>query len=339
MAGIAGDPAGWGATTVISQRDSGCQFLPSTAGPGQYCYRVAGLSVGSELELPGLIGTAPVAPPDVMVCWRPVLPALDGATASGPTWEIAGDRFLLCVPGIARFLLTGGSEIAVEAETGTPPDDVAPFIVGTVFGILLHQRNHIALHASAVEVNGKAVLFCGPSGAGKSTISAALGGRGYPLVADDLCGITLARIPMVHPDGRQLKLWERAIDGLDLTANRRAPVRRRLRKYYVEPGNSVTSALPIGAVYVLREARPPHGPGIERSNAIDAALLLRRNAYRPLLVVRMGQKAEYFKAAAAIAGVAGVFHLTRRLDFDALPEIIDSLEDHWAELNLTGRAA
>jgi hypothetical protein len=327
------------AMDTASLRDCGPQLASLPADLGWHSYRVAGLSLSSEVELPGLIGTAPVSLPDVVICRRPVLPALDGATASGPTWQIAGDRFLLRIPGIARFLMTGGCEIAVETENGTPADEVVPFICGTVFGILLHQRRHIALHASAVEVNGKAVLFCGPSGAGKSTISAALTRCGYPLVADDLCGIVLAETPMVHPDGRQLRLWEQAILGLDLVANRGAPVRQRLRKYYVEPDNSATNALPIGAVYALREARPPRVPGIERPNAIDAALLLRRNAYRPVLLARTGQKAEYFKAAAAIADAsAGIFYLTWPIDFAAIPEVVGWLEDHWAGIGLADRS-
>jgi hypothetical protein len=258
----------------------------------------------------------------------------------GPTWQLAGEQFLLRVPGVARFLLTGGREIAFETEGATPPEDVAAFLVGTVFGILLHQRCEIALHASAVQVNGKAVLFCGPSGAGKSTLAAALIRRGYPLVTDDLCAVAFAEQPTVQPDGRQLKLWAQAIEALDLAANRGTAVRRRIEKYYVEPDEtSGGDALPIGAIYVLRDARPLRAPGIEQPNVVDIALLLRNNAYRPLLVNRLGQRANYFVAAAAIANAAGVFHLTRDFEFAALPDVIAGLESHWREIGLTERAA
>ena len=69
------------------------------------------------------------------------------------------------------------------------------------------------LHASAVRVNGRAVLFCGSSGAGKSTLAAALAQRGYPLVTDDVCTLSIgeAGAPVVYPDGRQLKFWAQAI--------------------------------------------------------------------------------------------------------------------------------
>src|SRR4029077_3720770 len=159
------------------------------------------MSVSSEIALPGLIaierGERPAA---VTIGCRPVGTALETAGAGGPTWQIAGAQFLLRIPGIARFLLTAGRNILFQAEGATPLEDVAAFLVGTVFGILLHQRKHVALHASAVQVRDKAVLFCGPSGAGKSTLAAALVQRGYPLVTDDLCGIALAGTPMAQPD-------------------------------------------------------------------------------------------------------------------------------------------
>ncbi|HVH80875.1 MAG TPA: hypothetical protein VM782_15875 [Stellaceae bacterium] len=297
--------------------------------------------MSSELALPGLIAVkAEAGPAEVTICQRSVDDALKGAEKVGPTWQLAGERFLLRIPGIARFLLTGGQQIAFQTEGDTPREDIAIFLVGTAFGILLHQRRHVALHAGAVEVCGKAVLFCGPSGAGKSTLTAALVQRGYKLVTDDFCGIDLADVPRVQPDGRQLKLWAQAIEALGFSAGRGEPVRRRIEKYYVEPGHSaVGDALPIGAVYVLRDARPPYKAGIEQPSAVDAALLVRRNAYRPLLVTRMGQQADYFAAATAIAAAAGVFHLTRDLDFAALPDTIIGLERHWREIGLAERAA
>ncbi len=144
---------------------------------------------------------------------------------------------------------------------------------------------------------------------------------------------------MVHPDGRQLKLWAQAIDRLDLAQRRGERVRKTMEKFYVEPSEAFTEPLALGAVYALREARPPHAPGIERPNVVDAALLLRRNAYRPLLVRRLGQRANYFHAATAIANVAGIFYLTRALDFAKMPEAIAWLEQHWLDLRLMEKAA
>ena len=304
-------------------------------------YRVSGLSVASEIDLPGLIAGAPERAPQVTIRRGPVPDHLPEATAAGPTWEIAGKQFLMRIPDIARFLLVAGSEIVVAPEKGGAAADIPIFILGTVFGILLHQREQIVLHASAVRVNGKAVLFCGSSGAGKSTLAAALAQRGYPLVTDDLCTLTAdgSAAPLVHPDGRQLKLWAQAIERLDLAQQRGERVRQSLEKFYVEPSQVFTEPLALGAVYALREARPPHAPGIERPNVVDAALLLRRNAYRPLLVRRLDQKANYFHAATTVANNAGIFYLTRTLDFAKMPEVIAALEAHWLDLRLTEKAA
>ena len=305
-------------------------------------YHIAGLSVGSEIMLQGLHAAAAGGDtPDVTIRRRPVPAAIENATALGPTWQIAGQQFLLRIPGVARFLLTAGKEIAFEAEPGADTGDIPIFILGTAFGILMHQREQIVLHASAVRVNGKAILFCGPSGAGKSTLAAALAQRGYRLITDDFCAVTVtdAGTPVVHPDGRQLKLWAQAIEKLDLKQSRGERVRSRLEKFYVDPGEAHLEALPLGAVYELREARPPLVPGIERPNVADAAALLRRHAYRPGLVARLNQKVLYFHAAATIANNAGIFHLTRKLDFAAMPEVVSLLERHWREIGLMEKAA
>ena len=304
-------------------------------------YRVSGLSVASEIALPGLIAGTAERAPQVTIRRGPVPENLPQPSASGPTWQVAGKQFLLRIPDIARFLLNDGREIVFAPESDESAADIPIFLLGTVFGILLHQREQIVLHASAVRVNGRAVLFCGASGAGKSTLAAALAQRGYPLVTDDFCTLTIdgSGAPMVYPDGRQLKLWAQAIDRLDLAQQRGERVRKSLEKFYVEPGEVFTDPLALGAVYALREARPPHAAGIEKPNVVDAALLLRRNAYRPLLVRRLGQRENYFHAATAIANVAGIFYLTRALDFAKMPEVVAWLEQHWLELRLMEKAA
>ena len=306
-----------------------------------HSYNVSGLSVRSEIALPGVFALAVERDPDVTIRRRSVPESLENPAACGPTWQIAGERFLLRIPDIARFLLSNGREIAFEPEPEAKADDIPIFILGTVFGILLHQREQIVLHASAVRVNGKAILFCGGSGAGKSTIAAALVQRGYPLMTDDVCAIAMTPggVPMVYPDGRQLKLWAYSIDRLDLAERRGERVRARLEKFYVEPKEALSEPLPLGAVYALREARPPHAAGVERPNVVDSALILRRNAYRPAMVSRMGQKAHYFHAATTIAGIAGVFHLTRQLDFKVMPDVIAMLERHWRDTGLMEQPA
>jgi hypothetical protein len=305
-------------------------------------YTIAGLSVGSDIALPGLHAAGRERRrPDVQIRRDAVPPALRNAEALGPNWQVAGRQFLLRVPEIARFLLTDGREIAFEAEPAADPRDVPLFLLGSAFGILLHQRRQIVLHASAVRVNDKAVLFCGPSGAGKSTLAAALAQRGYPVMTDDFCAVTVtpAGAPMVHPDGRHLKLWAQTIERLGLNGRSGARVRSRLEKFYVDPGLIEADALPLGALYALRQAPLPEVAAIERPTAVEAVPILRRVAYRPRLVSRMGQRVDYFHAATAVANHAGIFYLSRAIDFAAMPRLIAQLERHWGDIGVAKQAA
>lgn len=305
-------------------------------------YRIAGLRVDSEFPLHGTIpDTSDNGEIDVRVV-RAAIPAhLDGAAAVGPTWEMAGRRFLLRIPGVARFLLRDGWRVEVDPDPDGDPGDIPIFIIGTVFGLLLHQRRRVVLHGSAVRVNDRAVLFCGPSGAGKSTLAAALVQRGFPLVSDDVVSLSLdaGGRPVIYPDGRTLKLWQSAIEQLNLSGRKGAAVRQRLEKFYVQPEIVHSDALPLGAVYSLAEERQgADQPGIAEANCVDAALLIRRNAYRPQMVARMGQKADYFQASVAMMTHAGVFTLTRTLDFARMEDVTGWLTDHWRGIGLMDAA-
>lgn len=306
----------------------------------EYRYTAAGLNVVSEISLPGLMAApAQTGDPDVSICLDDVPDALGDTAVVRPNWQLAADRCLVRVPNVARFAVSAGREIRVAPEGGTPLPEIAIFVTGTMLAILLHQRAQVVLHASAVLVGGKAVLFCGASGAGKSTMAAALNQRGYAVISDDVSAIRLrdGEAPQVLPDGRNLKLWRQAADRLGL--QRGMAVRRQIEKYYVEPGSVLSEAVPVGAVYELVEARAAMTPGIAQPNVVDAALIVRRNAYRPMLVKRMGQQNRYFEGAARLAGSAGIFSLTRARDFAQMDTVIGWLEAHWAARGLMSGAA
>jgi len=126
-----------------------------------YHYFISGLHVSSELELRGAIPREPRGETDDVSIRRGSVPlALDGATATGPTWDLAGDIFLLRVPRLIRFRIEAGRDIVFETEPGFADCDAAGFVLGTAFGILLHQRGSLVLHGSAVAKDGRSIAIC-----------------------------------------------------------------------------------------------------------------------------------------------------------------------------------
>ena len=313
-------------------------------------YRVAGLSVASEIELPGAIPTRPAPEPEVTVGAGPVPQALPEAGTHGLNWEMCagtdgdpdGARFLLRVPGIARFLLTAGRDIRFEADAGIGPADIAIFLLGTAFGILLHQRGQIVLHASAVRVGGSAVLFCGASGAGKSSLAAALAQRGFPVVTDDFCALDFdgADAPVVQSDGRQLKLWAQTIAApLARAATRRTGAASNCRNSMSSPtcrtARRCRSARSISCARRGRRTRSASSaPTWWMPRCSCGAMPTARCWYGAWI------SAPTISAPPRRSRTpAGMFHLTRPLDFKSMPEVIAMLEQHWAELALTEAAA
>lgn len=295
-------------------------------------YRICGRTVRSELELPSaVVADRPTGRVDISIRYDAVPPHLPDATATGPTWDMAGPRFLLRVPRIGQFLMTDGREMAVELAPGASERDATGFVLGTAFGLLLHQRGAFVLHGAAVAADGRAVAICGASGAGKSTLAAALCSDGCALVADDLCVIDLdeGRRPIVLPDGRRLKLWTQAIERLNLTALPRNAVREGFEKYYIEPFETALSPARLSAIYVLREARPPHKPGIEQLTLPDALRALEREAYRPGLRARMSRSADLLAHTAAIFAHARAFVVRSPRGFAELPRTVASMRAHW----------
>jgi hypothetical protein len=306
-----------------------------------HSYRISGLAVASQLELPGAIDApADDDGPDITVRLQSVPETLAGGVAGGPTWEIEGERVLLRAPRVARFLIEGGRHIGVELEPGATARDASIFVLGVSFGILLHQRGAMVLHGAAVARDGRALAICGASGAGKSTLATALCREGFEFVADDICAVSLddARRPVVWPDGRQLKLWREAIERLDVAARQGAAVRDGIEKYFIGAPATALAAPRLTAVYVLGEVRPPQPEGVEPLNLPDAMRALDLQAYRPEIRARIGSKPRNLAQSAALLSHARTFRFERPRGFEHMDRLVAALAAHWeAHLDALGR--
>lgn len=305
-------------------------------------YLISGLVVDADLQLPFADPAREGATePDVVIRRGDVPAAFDAPTASGRFWTADGGRCLLTVPGVVRYLVADGREITWQPEDGLDAADVTPFVMGTGFGILLHQRGLMVLHAASVVVGDKAVLFCGPSGAGKSTMVAALAQRGFPFVSDDVCIVDFEAdgTPVVRPDGRLIRLWGLAVERLSLGERRLDAVRPSIAKFYVAP--EASARLPryeVAAVYRLRVACPTEHPRIARANVAEAAVSLRHSAYRPRYISAAGQYQRQFGQVTQMAARVGVFDLWRPVEFNAVPDTVTDLMAHWRDLQLVEAA-
>lgn len=301
----------------------------------RYRYRACGLDIRSDIELPGLrprVSATDVAP--VSITQGPVPEEIDALILkAGPNWQRSADAFLLKIPGLARFLIGGRSSITYQPDDGIAADDLTAFLTGSVLGILLHLRQSVVLHASAVLVGGQAVLFCGASGAGKSTLCAALGKRGHPMLSDDLCVLAPGRDGRLwtESDGRQHKLWERSLRSLDLEEQRGAGVRHQINKFYVRPRSIHADAAPVTRLYQLVEQRNGEAPGIEPLALADAAIMVRQNAFRPRMMWQLEQKTDYFRVAAQLYAHARFARFRRPFDFSGIEQGLDMLERDWAD--------
>ena len=254
-------------------------------------YRSCGLTIRSQLELPEFFKIEPLSNAlDVVDIVIGNVPSTlkNGRTITG--WLQADDqKCLISSPNAARYLVEDGARITVDRrvqathETACVDGDVRAYLLGTVLGALLHQREWLPLHISAVKTDIGAVAFTGASGAGKSTLAAFLHYRlNFPLVSDDLAVLKPDdQQPLLYPGPPRLKLWINAIEALgvspsgltrDLTREDKFHLHRNLR-FQHEPER-------LTKLVVLTKGEEGRPTVIRRIRGIEAYRVFMQSIYR-----------------------------------------------------------
>lgn len=236
-------------------------------------YTAFGLCIASTLPLPELRPGGGRA--DVRVRVRSMSPDVDDVEDTACI-EPGETRFTW--HGTGAFTIRAGREILVEPLPSADARALRVGVLGPAMAALLQQRSVLALHASVVVRDGRAVAFLGSSGSGKSTTAAALRTRGFTLLTDDLAAVRIADgRAEVHPGVAICKLLPDAILALGLDPDA-LPIAdpEDGKRFRAEDGDVGAIPVPLTCLYLLEEGGEPR---IEPVAPAERFLEIVRNSY------------------------------------------------------------
>lgn len=293
-------------------------------------YHAFGLNIASDIPF---LDMAPApAVPDVTIVYGDLPEHIPDAKVKGVRYEAGPGSFLLRVDGIAGYYVTEGKSIVVAREPGAADEEVLLFLMGSAMGALLHQRNILPLHASAVVVDGGAVLFAGPSSIGKSTLAAAFQQQGYPILADDVCAVSAdgADVARVIPGFPRIKLWTDALNKLktENTGLRQVRLDPDFKKYFVPFARTGERPTPVRSVFILSDTNR-HDFDISELKGMERIEPILNHTYRPQFLEGLGGKQAHFRQCSRLADCARVYNLVRPRKGFRLEELMDLVARHW----------
>ena len=300
-------------------------------------YLVFGLRVVSSRPISSLL--VPDAPfageADVEIVEGEVQLPDSAQVVDGIAVSVEGESCCLGIEECGRFEVHGGRKIVVDPDPAATPEQVNLYLLGSVFGALLHQRRLLPFHCNAVEIDGSVFLFCGDSGAGKSTMAAHFVDRGFRLLTDDLCALDFdseGRLIASSGVGR-LKLWQDTLGMLGRSTAGLELVPWYDNKFEVPlAGEALEEPLAVVGIYHLRTAENGRSPGIHPLKGLEAVNAVTANIYRRRLGDVLGATARYLAATSRIVEQVPIFSLNRQWGFRHFQDHAVAAEQHMHEL-------
>ncbi|MDJ0798464.1 MAG: hypothetical protein QNJ51_16860 [Calothrix sp. MO_167.B12] len=295
-----------------------------------YFYQAYSLNIRSDFSLPELPSSNSGS--DLYIQQGQVdLPAMEGSNIPRQGIEAmfggtVAEAYLYW-PGVAKFMATGGNRLIVEpTATAIERQVLSLYILSEALGLILHQRNLLLIHASAILVDDQVIIFAGYPGAGKSTTAAAFAQVGYPVLSDDMVAIdvTPEHGVVVLPAFPQVKIWPASIEGLGYDStnlDRLFPSspKRVIRQF----DNFPTQAIPLSHIFFLEKGSEFSFTPMTNPEAI---LTITKFFSCPNDLLQGQALARHFQQCIQILKQVGIGALVRPDSFQQLHNFVDEIK-------------
>ena len=290
-----------------------------------YLYTAYELTIRSEFPFPELLPVRELSDGTADVTVR------QGEVDPPPTPGREDEKRLIAEPDeaffthdVGRFSIRNGTEILVDQASGVSREVLRQFVLGPAFAALLHQRGLLLLHAGSIATPDCAATFLGEPGSGKSTLTGATYAHGHGVMADDVTAVRISDGSLrVLPAFPRLKLDAETAASLGIDSPSRSSAELEKRFHDVHRGFPREPRC-LGGIYLLVEG--PTGR-IEPLSRREAVIELIRHSYTPRLVAATDGASAQFRQCASVATDVPVKRLRRPTDLQALPEVVQAIED------------
>lgn len=302
-------------------------------------YKVFGLIIQSEIELPELLKAEADSEIDIFVKNGDVteVPSDQADTVHANNMALTHDSFYQRVPEVVDFFVKhkAKTHITVDVKDLEKMYTVYAYLYGSIFSAALNLNNQFALHASAAVVDGKLNLFCGESGIGKSTLAMRLNNKGYRLFSDDKCVLRKdleADCFLVEPTIQIVRLWDDATEKLsskELLADK-SPIIDKANKYQykIAEEDMMKEPMPISKIYILQNISEDKTLKCIELKGMAKLALLHLQAHRRRYINGFGKSEIFWKFLSDIIAEIPVY-VVRRPENTPIEKFVDFIEDQF----------
>lgn len=294
-----------------------------------YYYRIYGLNVKSDIEISELLPIEEVEENriDIKIIKGIIPKEVIDSIPSYSWFKYDVKNMVFTVENVGSFYIYNGENIIVQPSENADKQMVKTFILGTSFGMILSQRNKVAIHGGSILIGEKAIVLTGQSGAGKSTLTNAFRHYEYPFIADDVSStIEFQDEIFVEPAYPQQKICRDAMEKMGYNIEDFRLIDEGREKYVIPAHKSfVKEKRKLEAIF---EIEPYDGEEVKIEEVLggDKMKAILRNIYRIELIAPHGIPPVYFKKVINIAKKVLVYRIKRPRDQFSVDKQIELIE-------------